>query len=180
MKTLISIIILTIVHTSSVSNDLHVHNVFNKIKEKVIVYYIPPEPDPVQLECMALNIYFESALEPREGKIAIGQVVLNRVEHSDYPNTVCEVVKQGIHYNNGLPVKNKCQFSWYCDGLEDEPWKGHRWYESYDIAHKLLSGYPFYDFAEGSLFYHARYVKPWWAKHYERVATIGQHIFYRM
>lgn len=179
MKTLISVIILIFLGVASISRDIHVNTFFKEIKEKIVVKF-PPDPDPEQLQCMALNIYFESALEPREGKIAIGQVVLNRVNSNNYPNTICKVVKQGIHFKNGEPVKNKCQFSWYCDGINDEPWKGRRWFESYDIAHKLLSGYPFYDFAKGSLFYHAHYVDPWWNKHFTKVGQIGQHIFYRL
>ena len=179
MKILIWTILLIFLGVASVSRDIHVNSFFQKIKEKIVVKF-PPDPDPEQLQCMALNIYFESALEPREGKIAIGQVVINRVKSKSYPDTICEVVKQGIHFKNGEPVKNKCQFSWYCDGIDDEPWKGRRWFESYDIAHKLLTNYPFYDFAKGSLFYHAKYVNPWWSKHFIQVAQIGKHIFYKI
>ena len=59
---------------------------------------------------MSKNIYFEAAIESPAGKIAVGQVVLNRINSKYYPDTVCEVVKQGRHYPNGFPVRDRCQF----------------------------------------------------------------------
>ena len=68
--------------------------------------------DPVDLDCMSKNIYFEAAIESTQGKIAVGQVVLNRMNSKKFPNTVCGVIKQGKHYTNGFPVRDRCQFSW--------------------------------------------------------------------
>ena len=61
--------------------------------------------DPIQLECMAKNIYFEAAIESTAGKMAVAQVTLNRVRSPYYPNSVCGVVKQGKHYANGFPMR---------------------------------------------------------------------------
>ena len=90
-----------------------------------------------ELKCMAENIYFEGRAEPMIGKIAIGHVVMNRIEDKRFPDTICGVVHQGpvreswktkkdptlakedrIYY----PRKNRCQFSWWCDGQKDIIW----------------------------------------------------------
>jgi len=70
-----------------------------------------------ELECMSKNIYFEAAMESTAGKLAVAQVTMNRVRSHHYPNTVCKVITQGRHYKNGFPVKDRCQFSWYCESL---------------------------------------------------------------
>ena len=68
-----------------------------------------------ELDCLARNIYFESRNQPLAGRLAVGQVTMNRVDSPRFPNTVCDVVMQGgerLH---------RCQFSWYCDGEVDFP-----------------------------------------------------------
>ena len=135
--------------------------------------------DPKELDCMSKNIYFEAAIESTAGKIAVGQVVLNRMNSKYYPDTVCEVVKQGRHYANGFPVRDRCQFSWYCDGKHDEPYPGQLWKKSQDIAKFMLtSGYEV-DITDGALNYHADYIPdPRWAKHKNKTVKIDRHIFY--
>ena len=74
------------------------------------------------LMCMALNIYHEARNQSIVGQVAVAEVVMNRVEDSRFPDTICEVVKQAVTYKNtDKPVLHKCQFSWYCDGQKDEP-----------------------------------------------------------
>ena len=74
------------------------------------------------LMCMALNIYHEARNQSMVGQVAVAEVVMNRVEDSRFPDTICEVVKQAVTYKNtDKPVLHKCQFSWYCDGQKDEP-----------------------------------------------------------
>ena len=68
------------------------------------------------LLCIALNIYFEARSEDLQGKVAVGSVVMNRIAHERFPDTACEVVYQG-----GDKVRHRCQFSWFCDGLSDNP-----------------------------------------------------------
>ena len=91
-------------------------------------------PDLIESEeahCLALNVYYETRSDNLAGMYAVSDVVLNRVRDTRYPNTICEVVYQGPVreswktkkdpdlsdeeriYN---PVRNMCQFSWYCDG----------------------------------------------------------------
>ena len=68
--------------------------------------------------CLAKNIYFEARDQGLASKMAVSLVVLNRVRHKQYPSTICEVIYQGPTYSwkSDFPVRNKCQFSWYCDG----------------------------------------------------------------
>ena len=140
---------------------------------------LEPMIDPKEKECLAKNIYFEAAIESTAGKIAVGQVVLNRINSKYYPDTVCEVVKQGRHYSNGFPVRDRCQFSWYCDGKHDVPYPGQLWKKSQDIAKFMLtSGYEV-DITDGALNYHADYIpNPRWAKETNKTVKIDRHIFY--
>ena len=132
------------------------------------------------LMCMAFNIYHEANNQSMLGQIAVGQVVMNRVESTSFPNTVCEVVKQGQTYKNGKMVLHKCQFSWYCDGKSDDVNKRSKaWSRALDYASIVISGRVEIDLTQGSLWYHAYYVKPSWAKQKERVARIDSHIFYK-
>ena len=73
--------------------------------------------------CLAKNIYFEARDQSLAAKMAVSFVVLNRIKHKQYPSTVCEVIHQGPTYSwkPEFPVRNKCQFSWYCDGKSDKP-----------------------------------------------------------
>ena len=125
-----------------------------------------------ELYCLAKNIYFESRNQPKIGKIAVAQVTLNRVKSDKFPNTVCEVVYQGGER------RNRCQFSWYCDGKKDEPTNGPAWDDSVYLA-LLVYGDGFLDVTEGALWNHATYVSPSWAEHYQKTVRINNHIFYR-
>lgn len=135
--------------------------------------------DPVDLDCMSKNIYFEAAIESTAGKIAVGQVVLNRMNSKKFPNTVCGVIKQGKHYRNGFPVRDRCQFSWYCDGKHDVPFKGQLWNKSVEVARFLLKPNDIFDITDGATFYHADYIPdPKWAKNVNKTVKIDRHIFY--
>ena len=94
------------------------------------------------LMCLALNTYHEAKNQSMIGQVATAQVVMNRVADSRYPNTVCEVVKQGPKYKGSdVPVRHKCQFSWFCDGKSDEPKKDSKeWRMAQEYARIVLSG----------------------------------------
>lgn len=130
--------------------------------------------------CIALNIYFEARDQPFEGQAAVGHVVMNRVEDSRYPNDPCKVVTQGETYSwsNGFPVRNRCQFSWFCDGKSDTPREGTAWSEAQMIAFGVYTG-NLEDFTNGATHYHADYVLPEWAETKTPVGEVGDHIFYR-
>jgi len=127
-----------------------------------------------ELECMALNIYREAGNEPFEGKVAVAQVTLNRVDHAAFPDTVCDVVYQKTRFTERVV----CQFSWYCDSIHRaRPINKASYSESYEVAKKvLLEGFRL-DSVKDALYYHADYVSPNWK--YKKVAKIGTHIFYK-
>jgi len=126
-----------------------------------------------QLACLARNIYYEAGSEPFEGKVAVAQVTLNRMESGKFPEDVCQVVYQ----KNVFYEKVVCQFSWYCDReAMIRPIHKGNYDESMEAAKKvLLEGFRLPSIKD-ALFYHADYVNPGWRK--ERVAKIGRHIFY--
>lgn len=126
------------------------------------------------LDCLALNIYREGGYEPVEGKIAIAQVTLNRVDHPSFPNNVCGVVYQ----KSKVVEKVVCQFSWYCDAAHRaKPINQRAYDDSYAVAKKVyLEGFRL-DSLEDALYYHADYVNPRWKL--ERISQIGTHIFYK-
>ena len=131
--------------------------------------------------CLALNTYHEAKNQSMIGQIAVAEVVMNRVADSRYPNTICEVVKQGPKYKGSdVPVRHKCQFSWFCDGKSDEPRRDSKeWRMAQEYARIVLSGRIVLDVTEGATHYHATYVKPSWAKTKTRTTRIESHIFYR-
>jgi spore germination cell wall hydrolase CwlJ-like protein len=122
------------------------------------------------LKCLTQAVY-EAATEPLEGKKAVAQVVLNRVQHPAYPNSVCGVVYQGVD----RPV---CQFSFTCDGSLLRAPLPSLWEVSRKVADAALSG--FVEDAVGSAtHYHADYVLPRWAYTLGKIDQLGRHIFYR-
>ena len=125
-----------------------------------------------EIRCLALNIYFEARSESIEGQHAVGHVVLNRVAHSGFPDTICGVVKQG-----GEKRRNRCQFSWWCDGRSDEPLNRRAWLLSLTMAYAIYHGHTS-DPTQGALWYHADYVTPHWSKALMLVTKIGHHLFY--
>lgn len=132
--------------------------------------------------CMAQNIYFEAGIDNHAGMAAVADVVLNRVNHSFYPSSVCDVVYQGYKHADGRMKRNKCQFSWYCDGKADTVPKGsENWVRAQMVAWEIMHGGRFRGITEGATHYHATYVKPVWRKDrgMDLIGRIGAHIFYR-
>lgn len=134
-----------------------------------------------EIVCLAKNIYFEAAVESTAGKLAVAQVTRNRVLSKKYPDTYCNVVMQGKHTRTGFPIRNMCQFSWYCDGKHDKPFEGEQWAASLRIAFAIYDDVTLSipDITDGSLFYHADYVRPKWSKYKHKIVKIDRHIFYR-
>lgn len=153
---------------------------------------IAGEPDTGEtfeesVTCLADNMYWEARNQPFRGLLAVGQVTMNRVADPRYPNSVCEVVKQGPtsrwwleKHNKVVPIRHKCQFSWYCDGKSDNiPRQDADLYSIISaLAFKLVT-WSFRDTTYGSTHYHADYVLPDWASSKIQTITVGNHIFYR-
>ncbi len=135
--------------------------------------------------CLALNTYHEAKNQSLVGQIATAQVVMNRVADDRYPNTICEVVKQGPtrpsweNPEKEYPIRHRCQFSWYCDGKPDIPKNEKAWRKAQDVAFLVLYNKINLDVTEGATHYHATYVRPAWAKTKTRTTRIEKHIFYR-
>lgn len=137
-----------------------------------------------QVNCMALNIYYETRSSNLADMYSVADVVLNRVEDTRYPDSICGVVKEGQQYSDGRMKRNKCQFSWYCDGKNDTPRDRESWKKAQSIAWDIVKWNSFRGITEGSTHYHTTYVNPRWNKSRKgwsitRVGRIGAHIFYR-
>ena len=125
-----------------------------------------------ELTCLALNVYFEARGEPAIGKAAVAHVTMNRAASNRFPETICKVIRQG-----GEARLNRCQFSWWCDGRSDQPLNRRSWEQAREIAHDVYWNVVS-DPTAGALWYHADYVKPYWARAFAKGPRIGQHLFY--
>lgn len=169
----ISILIMTcVISLAFYSLTLVVKHKFKNI-EPATVSEVTAKVRERQLSCLARNIYYEAGSEPFEGKVAVAQVTLNRMESGKFPDDVCQVIYQ----KNVFYERVVCQFSWYCDREATvRPIHKGNYDESMEAAKKvLLEGFRLPSI-KTALYYHADYVNPGWNK--ERVAKIGRHIFY--
>ena len=138
--------------------------------------------DREQITCLAENMYFEALGQPMEGLVAVALVTYNRVKAEEFPDTLCDVIKQANYHNlHGKMVLsiNFCQFSWYCDGKEDVITNRREYDRIYDLAREFYISKDFnLDITDGALFYHANYVSPSWSKTFSKTTEIGDHLFY--
>jgi hypothetical protein len=132
-----------------------------------------------ELSCMARAIYFEARGEPAVGQMAVGRVILNRTRSGHYPATVCGVVYQNDHR------RNRCQFSFACDGKPDEIRDTDSWGAILMRAAVLLATDEQCTEDEASrasigisTHYHATYVTPRWSRSLQKTGAIGRHVFY--
>jgi spore germination cell wall hydrolase CwlJ-like protein len=126
-----------------------------------------------ELDCLALNIYWEARSEPRVGQLAVAAVVLNRVADPAFPDTICDVVTEGAEHG-----RHRCQFSWHCDGEKDQPGNPAAWENALSVARLALDGAQD-DPSRGALWYHSDRVRPAWSRNMAVIARIGGHLFYR-
>jgi spore germination cell wall hydrolase CwlJ-like protein len=116
--------------------------------------------------CLAGAVYFESKGEPLQGQLSVAEVVLNRSRSGRFPSSICGVVKQ------------RGQFSFIRGGgFPPIATSTPAWRKAVAIARIAMD-----DLADGpaprALFFHATRVSPGW-RGLTRVATVGNHIFYR-
>jgi hypothetical protein len=123
-------------------------------------------------QCLAEAIYHEAASESEAGQRAVAQVVLNRVRHPAWPNSVCAVVFQGSERATG------CQFTFTCDGSRARTPGGAPWARAQRIARAALTGEVYAPIGLAT-HYHTHWVAPRWAGSLDHVGTIGAHRFYR-
>ena len=124
------------------------------------------------LRCLAEALYFEARGETIKGQFAVAEVILNRVDSAEYPNTVCAVI------NQGTGRKFACQFTYTCDGRPDRITDKSAYERVAKVARISLDGAP-RELTRGALFYHTTAVNPSWARKFKRTARYGVHLFYR-
>ena len=141
-----------------------------------------------EVNCLAENIYHEARGQGMDGRLAVADVTINRVLSKRFPNTVCKVVKQGHmkpSWKTGkmIPVLNKCQFSWYCDGKDDVVKEQNAWHASLNTAHSSyfhrIEAEVELDTVKGAMWYHSTKVTPYWASSMLKVTQVRKHIFYK-
>ena len=148
-----------------------------------------------ELYCLSLNSYWEARGESLDEKLAVAQVVINRLESDDYPDSICDVITEGPIRESWktkqlpdldtkdrvfYPVRNRCQFSWYCDGRSDEIRNMNGWEDSVIAA---LLAYVEYGEArvDGATHYyaHEKINRPSWAKNMTVTAVLDGHTYLR-
>ncbi|MFN3549915.1 MAG: cell wall hydrolase [Mesorhizobium sp.] len=135
---------------------------------------LPPEVfSQAEQKCLTAGVYFEARGENLKGQAAVAQVILNRVRNPAYPDTICGVVYQNDHW------RNRCQFSFACDGIRDRVASPAHWAMARDVAMAVTAGKIFIPEVGSSTHYHATYVNPRWAGTMEKMKKIGLHVFYR-
>lgn len=125
--------------------------------------------DPIT--CLSRTIYWEAKGEGVAGMEAIANVVMNRLGHEGFPDTVCGVVTQGRE-------RGACQFSWWCDGRPDDALDEKSYADAKEIARRALNR-QLADRTHGALYFHQRKGMPKWAAQYLKTAEIGEHLFYK-
>ena len=160
--------------------------------------------DMNEVYCMAQNVYFEARHESTLGKIGVAHVTLNRVDDKRWPSTVCKVVKDGPMRESWKtrkdptlpkeervywPRRDRCQFSWYCDGDRDMIWVTYMdgtvipenmtaWRDSVTVALLVMNHVWEIDPTDGATFYYnPNIANPAWAGLYTETAIIGNHRF---
>jgi spore germination cell wall hydrolase CwlJ-like protein len=141
--------------------------------------------DLTDAQIMGLCIWAEARSEGMEGRIAVGSVILNRVDHRKWDGeTVHEVIMKPWQFSwlNSLPPQT------YTDAQYDRCVEIARDFEAgyhehptlfvmLEIARNMLAGIVKRNVP--SLEYHTLSVKPKWAEKLAVYKTIGAHIFYK-
>lgn len=131
---------------------------------------LPAPTGDAQFDCLTKALYFEARGETLKGQFAVAEVILNRVDSPNFPDTVCAVVQQG--------GRSGCQFSYNCDGAGDVMAERGAAQLSARIARVMLDGAP-RQLTFGATHFHTRSVNPSWSRKFERTAAIGAHLFYK-
>ena len=120
-----------------------------------------PAPLGPETECIARTVFHEASNQALSGQLAVAQVIVNRTHSGEFPTDVCAVVTQRAQFSQG-PVAHKSK----------------SWNMAVAIAQIAQAGRA-KQVAPGALFFHAAWMTPAWSGERQRVAQIGDHIFYR-
>lgn len=142
------------------------------VYDRAYLTSLPAVEGGEQWQCLAEALYFEARGETVRGMFAVGEVILNRVDSSAYPDTLCQVI------NQGTGRKYACQFTYTCDGRAETIGEPRSWERVGKVADILIDGMP-RALTGGATHYHTKAVNPSWAQRFPRTASIGSHYFYR-
>ena len=146
-----------------------------------IVFLIPVRVSASELSpdlaCMAEAVYYEARDQSILGQFAVAVVIQNRIKDPRWPSTACGVVRDGKYWK-GNPIRNQCQFSYWCDGKPERPAEKEAWELAIWIAEKVLTSSFIIEGLEEATHYHATHVQPEWSQSQVFCAKIGDHKFY--
>jgi spore germination cell wall hydrolase CwlJ-like protein len=125
-----------------------------------------------QAACLAEALYFEARGESVRGQFAVAEVIMNRVDSPEFPDTVCGVIYQGTG------ERYRCQFTYTCDGNPEQISNQSAYGQVSKVARLMVDGAP-RQLTDGATYYHTRGVTPGWARKFAHTASIGVHHFYR-
>lgn len=143
---------------------------------------LPDFAEIAEQSCLTAALYHEARGESETGQLAVARVIINRARSRAYPPSICGVVFQNAER------KNRCQFSFACDGHSDSPKNPEIRARIDRLAWTILRdrGTVDAELARGpykmimdATHYHTRDVRPGWAGKLTPIGTIGHHIFYR-
>jgi spore germination cell wall hydrolase CwlJ-like protein len=129
------------------------------------------EPLDDAITCLSRSIYWEAKGEGDAGMQAIANVVMNRLGHEGFANTVCAVVKDGQE-------QGACQFSWWCDGRSDDVEEEEPYARAKELSREALN-LQLEDLTQGAMYFHHERLTPDWSGEYIETVKIGEHIFYK-
>lgn len=145
-------------------------SILNKKQEKIFI-----NNQQTELNCLTKAIYFEAGNQSELGKQAVAKVILNRVNHNSFSNTICGVISQ----STTMEDKKICQFSFHCMNLEII--NNNLWEICKNVAKKALTNNLHHDIItqlDSALYFHSDYVQPLWFKKLRKIIQIENHIFY--
>jgi spore germination cell wall hydrolase CwlJ-like protein len=125
--------------------------------------------DPIT--CLSRAIYWEARGDGVAGMEAIANVVMNRLGHEGFPDTVCKIVKEN-------DKKGDCQFTWWCHQRAEKAKNEDAYAIAKEISRRALNR-QLPDRTGGALYFHQKKVNPSWSKEYIKTVEIGQLIFYK-
>jgi spore germination cell wall hydrolase CwlJ-like protein len=129
------------------------------------------EPLNDAITCLSRTIYWEARGQGTASMEAVASVVMNRLGHVGFPDTICEVVRQGRE-------EGACQFSWWCDGHSDNANEDDSYASSKEIARKALNQ-QLTDRTGGAMYFHQREASPSWSRQYIKTVEVGELFFYK-
>lgn len=135
---------------------------------------LDPATGGTQWQCLTEALYFEARGESVKGQFAVAEVILNRVDSTKFPDTICDVVKQGTRSGQ----KYACQFTYNCDGKKEVINEPKAFERVGKVAYLMTRG-ALRKLTDGATYYHTNAVRPSWAGKFTLTATIGVHHFYR-